>query len=135
MILVRCCFDRKKVYFIKPLSSSQFRHSQPSKLSQIFVGLKREGSGPSKTNLYASLSLGNIRTVSVLVQGEVMFPGTYSVSSLSRVMNVLYLAGGPNEKGTFREIQVIRDKKVFATIDLYDFLVIDLIQVHVILIV
>jgi protein involved in polysaccharide export with SLBB domain len=51
-----------------------------------------------------------------------MFPGTYSVPSLARVMNVLYLAGGPNEKGTFREIQVIRNKKVFAVVDLYDLL-------------
>ena len=72
--------------------------------------------------LSASISLGNIRTVSVTIQGEVMFPGTYSVPSLARVMNVLYLAGGPNEKGTFREIQVIRNKKVFATIDLYELL-------------
>jgi protein involved in polysaccharide export with SLBB domain len=108
--------------YVAGLTIEEAKQRIISKLSQIFVGLKREGSGPSKTNLYASLSLGNIRTVSVLVQGEVMFPGTYSVSSLSRVMNVLYLAGGPNEKGTFREIQVIRDKKVFATIDLYDFL-------------
>ena len=92
------------------------------KLSQIFVGLRREGSGPSSTNLYATISLGNIRTVNVSIQGEVMFPGTYSVSSLSRVMNVLYLAGGPNERGTFRNIQLIRNKKVVATIDLYDFL-------------
>lgn len=93
-----------------------------NKLSQIFVGLRREGSGPSSTNLYATISLGNIRTVNVSIQGEVMFPGTYSVSSLSRVMNVLYLAGGPNERGTFRNIQVIRNKKIIATVDLYDFL-------------
>jgi len=86
------------------------------------VGLRREGSGPSSTNLYATISLGNIRTVNVSIQGEVMFPGTYSVSSLSRVMNVLYLAGGPNERGTFRNIQIIRNKKIVATIDLYDFL-------------
>ena len=92
------------------------------KLSQIFVGLRREGSGPSSTNLYATISLGNIRTVNVSIQGEVMFPGTYSVSSLSRVMNVLYFAGGPNERGTFRNIQIIRNKKVVGTIDLYDFL-------------
>jgi protein involved in polysaccharide export with SLBB domain len=108
--------------YVAGLTIDEAKQRIISKLSQIFVGLKREGSGPSKTNLYASLSLGNIRTVSVLVQGEVMFPGTYSVSSLSRVMNVLYLAGGPNEKGTFREIQVIRNKKVFAIVDLYDFL-------------
>ena len=108
--------------YVAGLTIEEAKQRIISKLSQIFIGLKREGSGPSKTNLYASLSLGNIRTISVLVQGEVMFPGTYSVSSLSRVMNVLYLAGGPNEKGTFREIQVIRNKKVFAKVDLYDFL-------------
>ncbi|MHA8086467.1 SLBB domain-containing protein [Aquirufa sp. Wall-65K1] len=93
-----------------------------SKLSQIFVGLRKEGSGPSSTNLYASISLGSIRTVNVTVQGEVLFPGTYSVPSLARVMNVLYLAGGPNQNGTYREIQLIRNKKVIANIDLYDFL-------------
>jgi len=92
------------------------------KLSQIFVGLRKDGSGPSATNLYASISLGNIRTINVSIQGEVMYPGTYSVSSLSRVMNVLYLAGGPNERGTFRNIQIIRNKKIVATVDLYDFL-------------
>ena len=108
--------------YVAGLTIEEAKQRIISKLSQIFIGLKREGSGPSKTNLYASLSLGNIRTISVLVQGEVMFPGTYSVSSLSRVMNVLYLAGGTNEKGTFREIQVIRNKKVFAKVDLYDFL-------------
>lgn len=92
------------------------------KLSQIYIGLKSNSNNSSPMTLSASISLGNIRTVSVTVQGEIMFPGTYSVPSLARVMNVLYLAGGPNEKGTFREIEVIRNKKVFATVDLYDFL-------------
>jgi len=92
------------------------------KLSQIYVGLRSNSNNSSPTSLSASISLGNIRTASVTVQGEVMFPGTYSVPSLARVMNVLYLAGGPNEKGTFREIQLIRNKKVFATVDLYDLL-------------
>ncbi|WP_164969561.1 SLBB domain-containing protein [Aquirufa rosea] len=108
--------------YVAGLTIEEARARIISRLSQIFVGLKKEGSGPSSTNLYASISLGNIRTVNVTVQGEVIFPGTYSVPSLARVMNVLYLAGGPNENGTFREIQLIRNKKVIATIDLYDFL-------------
>lgn len=108
--------------YVAGLTIEEAKNRIISKLSQIFVGLRREGSGPSSTNLYASISLGSIRTVNVTVQGEVLFPGTYSVPSLARVMNVLYLAGGPNQNGTYREIQLIRNKKVISTIDLYDFL-------------
>ena len=108
--------------YVSGLTIEEAKNRIIKKLSQIYIGLRSNSNNPSPMTLSASISLGNIRTVSVTVQGEVMFPGTYSVPSLARVMNVLYLAGGPNEKGTFREIQVIRNKKVFATIDLYDFL-------------
>lgn len=108
--------------YISGLTIEEAKNRIIKKLSQIYVGLKSNSNNSSPMTLSASISLGNIRTVSVTVQGEVMFPGTYSVPSLARVMNILYLAGGPNEKGTFREIQVIRNKKVFATIDLYDLL-------------
>ena len=108
--------------YVSGLTIEEAKYRIIKKLSQIYVGLKSNSSNSSPMTLSASISLGNIRTVSVTVQGEVMFPGTYSVPSLARIMNVLYLAGGPNEKGTFREIQVIRNKKVFAYIDLYDLL-------------
>ena len=108
--------------YVAGLTIDEAKNRIIKKLSQIFIGLKAYSNNSGPMSLSASISLGNIRTVSVTVQGEVMFPGTYSVPSLGRVMNVLYLAGGPNEKGTFREIQVIRNKKVFATIDLYDLL-------------
>ena len=108
--------------YVAGLTIDEAKNRIIKKLSQIFIGLKAYSNSLGPMSLSASISLGNIRTVSVTVQGEVMFPGTYSVPSLGRVMNVLYLAGGPNEKGTFREIQVIRNKKVFATIDLYDLL-------------
>ncbi len=108
--------------YVSGLTIEEAKNRIIKKLSQIYVGLRLNSNNSSTRTLSASISLGNIRTVSVTVQGEVMFPGTYSVPSLARVMNVLYLAGGPNEKGTFREIQVIRNKKVFATVDLYDLL-------------
>ena len=108
--------------YVSGLTIEEAKNRIVKKLSQIYVGLRSNNNNSSPNALTASISLGNIRTVSVTVQGEVMFPGTYSVPSLARVMNVLYLAGGPNEKGTFREIQVIRDKKVFAIVDLYDLL-------------
>jgi protein involved in polysaccharide export with SLBB domain len=108
--------------YVAGLTIDEAKNRIIKKLSQIYVGLRSNSYNSSPMTLSASISLGNIRTVSVTVQGEVMFPGTYSVPSLARVMNVLYLAGGPNERGTFREIQLIRNKKVFATIDLYDLL-------------
>ena len=108
--------------YVAGLTIDEAKNRIIRKLSQIYVGLRSNSNNSGPMTLSASISLGNIRTVSVTVQGEVMFPGTYSVPSLARVMNVLYLAGGPNEKGTFREIQLIRNKKVFATIDLYDLL-------------
>ncbi|WP_426668546.1 SLBB domain-containing protein [Mucilaginibacter sp. McL0603] len=69
------------------------------------------------------VSLGNIRSINVVLQGQVMKPGTYTLPSLSSVFNALYAAGGPNDVGSFRQIEVIRDNKVIRHVDLYDFLV------------
>ena len=83
-----------------------------------FQGLGKAGSGS-----YASASVGKIRSIRVTLVGEVVRPGTYTVSSLGSVFNALYQAGGPNpETGSFRRIQVIRGNRVVRTIDLYDFL-------------
>jgi protein involved in polysaccharide export with SLBB domain len=108
--------------YVSGLTIDQAKNKIISKLSQIFIGLKQGSNNSGPTTLSASVSLGNIRTIGVTIQGEVMFPGTYSVPSLARIMNVLYLAGGPTENGTFREIQLIRNKKLVGKLDLYDFL-------------
>lgn len=68
------------------------------------------------------LTLGDIRTVKVVVIGQAKKPGTYNVSSLSTLFNVLYLAGGPSVDGSFRNIEVIRAGKNVVTMDLYKFL-------------
>lgn len=108
--------------YVAGLTIEQAKSKIISRLSQIFVGLKQGSTNAGPTTLTASVSLGNIRTIGVTVQGEVMYPGTYSVPSLARIMNVLYLAGGPTENGTFREIQLIRNKKLVGKLDLYDLL-------------
>jgi protein involved in polysaccharide export with SLBB domain len=69
------------------------------------------------------VSLGDIRSISVILQGQLMRPGTYTLPSLSTVFNALYVAGGPNDVGSFRQIEIIRDNKVIRHVDLYDFLV------------
>jgi protein involved in polysaccharide export with SLBB domain len=69
------------------------------------------------------VSLGNIRSVKVILQGQVVKPGTYTLPSLATVFNALYAAGGPNDVGSFRQIEVIRNNRIIRHLDLYDFLV------------
>ncbi|WP_316811432.1 SLBB domain-containing protein [Pedobacter heparinus] len=73
-----------------------------------------------RTNV--SINLGNIRSIKVVLTGQVTKPGTYTLSSLATVYNALYASGGPSENGSFRKIQLIRNNKVVSTIDVYDFL-------------
>ena len=73
-----------------------------------------------RTNV--AINLGNIRTIKITLLGEVVKPGSYSLSSLSTVFNALSASGGPNGNGSFRKIQVIRNNKIVTTIDVYNFL-------------
>jgi protein involved in polysaccharide export with SLBB domain len=75
----------------------------------------------SRSNI--AINLGNIRGIKVVLTGEVVKPGTYTLPSLATVFNALYASGGPSENGSFRRIQVIRNNRVVSTIDTYDFLV------------
>lgn len=69
------------------------------------------------------VTLGDIRTINVILQGELVKPGTYSLSSLSTAFDALFAAGGPSDIGSFRKIEVIRNNKVVSKLDLYDFIV------------
>lgn len=70
-----------------------------------------------------SVNLGNIRNIQVTILGEAVLPGTYSLPSLASVFNALYVSGGPNMNGSFRNIKVIRGNRVIAKVDVYDFLI------------
>ncbi len=72
---------------------------------------------------FATVNIGQIKAIKVNVIGEVYAPGTYTVSGASTVFNALYLAGGPNVTGSFRDVKVIRDGKVMATLDIYEYLI------------
>lgn len=69
-----------------------------------------------------NLSLGDTRSIQVNVMGEVKFPGTYMISSFSSVFHALYSAGGVNDIGSLRSIKVMRNGKVFANLDVYNFI-------------
>ena len=88
-------------------------------LSKIYSGINYRQD--SEFKVYLDLSLVNTRSIIINVTGNVVAPDTYTVSSLSTVLNVLYAAGGPNEIGSYRDIRIIRNGKNIKTIDLYDY--------------
>ena len=74
-------------------------------------------SGESKM----ALTVGDTRTIQVTIIGA-QRSGNYNVSSLSNVLSALTMAGGPNEIGSYRSIELIRQNKVVKTFDLYAFM-------------
>ncbi len=68
------------------------------------------------------LSLGQTRTVTVNVMGEVVTPGTYTLSAFASVFNALYMAGGTNDLGTLRNIKIYRHNRLISVCDIYDYI-------------
>ncbi|NLR65283.1 capsule biosynthesis protein [Chitinophaga varians] len=101
--------------YVNGLTMEEAKNRITKQLATIYSGIK---SG----NTSVQISLGNIRSIRVLLIGEVVNPGSYTIPSLATVANALYVSGGPTENGSFRNIQVIRNGSTAATFDLYDFL-------------
>ena len=68
------------------------------------------------------LTVGQTKTIMVNVMGEVMAPGTYTLSAFASVFHALYMAGGTNDIGTLRNIKVYRNNKLVTTVDIYDYI-------------
>lgn len=68
------------------------------------------------------VNLGDIRSIRVIVAGQVVRPNTYTLSSLATVYDALYACGGPNDNGSFRQIEIIRNNRIIKRLDVYDFL-------------
>lgn len=69
-----------------------------------------------------NVSMGALRSITVYVVGNARRPGAYTISSLSTLINALFVAGGPSKTGSMRDIQVKRNGKTIVHFDLYDFL-------------
>ena len=78
--------------------------------------------GTRYQNCQLMLSLGQSRTISVNIMGEVTTPGNYRLSAFANVMNALYLAGGITERGTLRQIRIFRQNQQLSEVDLYSYL-------------
>ena len=86
-------------------------------LNRIYAGIDSENPVSQ-----IKVTLGDSRTIQVNVMGEVLTPGTYALSSFSTVFHALYRAGGVNDIGSLRAIQLVRGGKPIATVDVYDFI-------------
>jgi len=82
------------------------------------------------TDYKMAVTMDRLRTIRVYVVGEAHAPGSYTLSSLSTVINALFAAGGPSKNGTLRKIRLLRGlpqsgvpgQQEPVKIDLYDFL-------------
>lgn len=82
-----------------------------SKVQQAYLGTQ------------AFVTLTNIRDVNVLVSGNALNPGVYTLSGSSNMLHAISIAGGINDFGSYREIKLIRDNEIIETLDIYDLLI------------
>ncbi len=73
-------------------------------------------------NFNLNVNMGQLRSIQVFVLGQAQRPGSYTVSSLSTLVNALFSSGGPSVQGSMRSIQLKRDGKTVSNFDLYDLL-------------
>ena len=113
---------------ISPDGTINLQELGPAYLSGMTVEeagrfLKAElGKVYSNENNQIRVTLGNTRTIQINIMGEVVQPGTYALSAFSTVFHALYRAGGVNRIGSLRDVQLVRNGKRIASVDVYDFI-------------
>jgi protein involved in polysaccharide export with SLBB domain len=73
-------------------------------------------------NFDLNVNMGQLRSIQVFVVGQARRPGNYTISSLSTLVNALFVTGGPTPQGSVRHIQLKRAGQVIVDFDLYDLL-------------
>lgn len=92
------------------LSMGEFRDLLSEKLSKFYDNFKLD------------LMLLQPKNVLISAVGEVQRPGKYVLSAMNTVLDAIMLAGGPTNRGSMRDIQLLRDQELYASVDLYQFL-------------
>ena len=110
--------DKAGVVNVAGLNIDEVEKKIKSAFSKIFLGLNGGNGYPANT--FLKVSLTGYRSIKVKITGEVVAPGTYTVTSFTSLLNALYACGGPNDIGTYRDIRLIRGNRVVSTLDLYD---------------
>ena len=74
-------------------------------------------------NFNLTANVDRLRSIQVLVVGNARYPGTYTIGSLSTLVNAIFSSGGPTPQGSLRHIQVRRDGATITDFDFYDLLI------------
>lgn len=90
---------------------------------QDIEGFLRTAIGRVFRNFELNVTLGQLRSIQIFVVGQARRPGSYTVSSLSTLVNALFASGGPSSRGSMRSIQLKRGDKVVTEFDIYDLLI------------
>jgi polysaccharide biosynthesis/export protein len=104
--------------FVANLTLDQLRAILYTRLGKVYSSLRPGPEG--KTQL--DLSVTRVRANQVFVIGEVRQPGAYQLSALGTALTAIYAAGGVTARANMRRIEIRRDDKVVASLDLYDYL-------------
>lgn len=94
--------------FVSGLSLESVNKLIKAKISSTFIGVE------------AFVSLTNVRDIQVLITGNAFNPGIYTLNGNSNLLHALSMAGGVDDNGSYRQIDLIRDNKVISSNDLYD---------------
>lgn len=103
--------------FVSGVPYSELKNKMTLYLSKFYEGLTA-----NPPTVFLDISLSKLKPIKIFVMGEVAKPGGYTISSFASVFNALYSVGGPLTSGSLREVRVIRNNKVIAKVDLYDYL-------------
>jgi protein involved in polysaccharide export with SLBB domain len=114
----RAAVDRNGDFFIPKVGNVNVAGIKYQELQ----GYLKTAIGRVFRNFDLSVNLGQLRSIQVFVVGQAKRPGSYTVSSMSTLVNTLFASGGPSVKGSMRGIQLKRDNKVITEFDMYDLL-------------
>ena len=93
------------------LRASEMEGRLRSQIGRVFKGFE------------LNVTLGQLRSIQIFVVGQARQPGTYTVGSLSTLVNAVFASGGPGPNGSMRRVQLRRGNSVVTELDLYDFIV------------
>lgn len=95
---------------VRGLSASGAENALRQRLQRLYRGVE------------LSITLSELRTISVTVSGAAFAPNRYTVPAVASAFNVLYATGGPTFAGSLRDIQVLRGGTEAGTLDIYPLL-------------
>lgn len=115
---VRAVVDRDGMIHIPRIGAVSMNGIRSAQAEDVI----RAAIGKYYRDFQLSVTMGQLRGITVYVVGQARKPGSYTLSSNSTLVSALFASGGPNQNGSMRHVQVKRAEKTVTNLDLYAFL-------------